>query len=93
MKISVQINLNNGWSNNAPAFHHVTGSDEAENFCLMLSHQFGNATVRLCYMPDNEVPCNTDYVSRLSGTYIQCTLPNQPETTQWVNELINHVTK
>ena len=77
MKISMQVCLNNGWDNNKPAIHEVTDWKQAMDMAYVLSHQFGNTTVRVCKLDHfpNEISLG-EYVGRLSGTYIQSTAVN-----------------
>lgn len=92
MRISIQINIKNGWSNNAPAFHEVKSKDEACAIAYAMSHQFGNVVVRMVYIPDR-LPIGltpTEYVSRLSGEYIQSSESNLRETIEYVNEIVNN---
>lgn len=91
MKVSIQIALFNGWNNNYPAIHHVNDIKEAENICYALSHQFGNASIRMCVLPD-EIPLHKmtllEYVSALSGTYIQSRQENLRGTNEWILKLL-----
>lgn len=75
---AVQIALNNGWENNKPVIHMFASTGEAISFCENLSHQFGNASVRLTYPSNNIAPINitAEYVSRLNGAYIQSRIAN-----------------
>ena len=91
MRITIQIALLNGWDKNPPVLHDVSNLKEAETICYALSHQFGNATVRMCVIPDNVMiwDISPEYVSRCNGNYIQAKRGNARWTNEYVEKLIN----
>lgn len=93
MQIAIQINILNGWENNPPVLHTVINHQQAFNMAHAMSKQFGNVSVRLTYPEARYIAekCPNhrtlnDYISSLSGSYIQYTGVEYGSNSESVHE-------